>query len=93
MTQLIQHWGGVVTDVVNVDTDFFVVGRRPFVPPRPAEEYAGGQVMQDYTRAMERDQQYQQNRQTAQSLGTPTFNLSRFLYFVGFYRQAELAAD
>ncbi|MBN1845833.1 MAG: hypothetical protein JW810_09135 [Sedimentisphaerales bacterium] len=84
---LIQHWGGLVTDTLSVDTDFLVLGQSPALPTRPSEEYGmDSQVMRDYRQAQQRVQQYDEVRKNAEALDVPTFGLQRFFYFIGFYQ-------
>ncbi len=93
---LIQSWGGKVTDILTVDTDFLVVGQKPLVQEKPAEEEVAttdDATAVDNTKEI-RDRQkvaedYNKVREDAVALGVPTFNLSRFLYFIGYYQQAK----
>jgi len=89
--ELIEHWGGVVTVVFSVDTDFLVVGNPPQLPPRPADEYidTDAAVARQYRQAQQLVRDYDAIRAEGAALGVPTFNLSRFLYFIGFYTQAK----
>jgi len=92
LTRLIERWGGVVTEAVSVDTDFFAVGAAPALPVKPSDEFtASAEAVQAFRQAQERLTQYEQNRQAAVALGVPTFNLSRFLYFIGYYGQSRLS--
>jgi hypothetical protein len=91
LVNLIGGWGGRVTDTVTVDTDFLVLGQPPAIPQRPSEDYVEGtsQAAVDYRQAIKRGEDYQKVRSDAVALGVPTFNLSRFLYFIGYYQQAQ----
>ena len=88
--RLIVQWGGQLTDDVNVDTDFVVLGAEPAVPTYTAEE-----LQQDPTKQFQVDQAqkardaYNQIRDNAISLHIPVLNQNRFLYMTGFYDQAR----
>jgi len=89
--KLIEQWGGRAEPTLSVDTDFFVVGYMPAEPAAPRDEYleTEAEAFQAYQRARQRRQLYGGIRQKAAELGVPTFNLSRFLYFIGYYQQAQ----
>ena len=76
---------------LHVQTDFLVVGRRPTLPARPAEEYIDSNAPEAvrYRQAKARQDAYEQVRADGAALGVPTFPLKRFLYFIGYYQQAS----
>jgi uncharacterized coiled-coil protein SlyX len=88
--RLIVQWGGQLSDDVNVDTDFVVLGAEPSVPQYTAEE-----LQQDPTKQFQVDQAqkardaYNQIRDNAIALHIPVLNQNRFLYMTGFYDQAR----
>ncbi len=86
--KLIESWGGKVTYTLTVDTDFLVLGQTPLLPERSGEEDGldNTKEYQDQKKALE---SYSEVREDAVALGVPTFNLSRFLYFIGYYQQAK----
>ena len=88
--KLIERWGGRVSSALSVETDFLVLGHPPETPERPADEFLGLNEQQAglYQQARQRSEAYQDIRQDAAALGVPTFNLTRFLHFVGYYTQA-----
>ena len=88
---LIEGWGGRVTDTLPVETDFLVLGEAPAVPRQPMEDYGEGLTEEGvrYREALTRTEQYQGVREEAVALGVPTFNLNRFLYFIGYYQQVK----
>ena len=88
--RLIVQWGGQLTDDVNVDTDFVVLGAEPTLP-----DYTPDELQQDPTkqfelaRAQRARDAYDEIRNTAISLHIPVLNQNRFLYMTGFYDQAR----
>jgi hypothetical protein len=88
--RLIVQWGGQITEDVNVDTDFVVLGAEPSVPEFTAEE-----LQQDPTKQFAQAQAqkardaYNQIRDDAIGLHIPVLNQNRFLYMTGFYDQAR----
>lgn len=85
ISEIITNWGGQVHDTVNVDTDFFVVGASPRLPPRPTVEQLDlrPELQDAYEAAMEKAKAFKAVEDNAARLGVPTFPLSRFLYFIG----------
>ena len=92
ITELIAHWGGQVTPTLSVDTDFLVLGQPPAIPTKPSDEYGtDSPIMQAYTQASRRLEEYNETIENGKALDVPTFNLSRFFYFIGFFEQAKTA--
>ena len=92
ITELIKHWGGQVTPTLSVDTDFLVLGWPPAIPTKPSDEYgADSPIMQTYMQASQRLKEYKETIENGKALDVPTFNLSRFFYFIGFFEQAKTA--
>jgi len=90
ITELIRHWGGRVVPTLSVDTDFLVLGYPPAIPTKPSDEYGlDTPIMQDYRRASLRLKEYRETIENGKALDVPTFNLSRFFYFIGFFEQAK----
>lgn len=94
VVKMIEQWGGQASDTLSVDTDFLVVGAAPKVPERQVDAFLDMQEQmgsgQDYEQAQQRREQYKQTIENANALDVPTFNLSRFLYFVGQPQHAGL---
>ncbi len=88
---LIEGWGGQATAVLDVETNFLVLGRAPTLPPRPTidEIDSGSPAALAYRRAEQLRKEYDAVVETAFALGVPTFNRDRFMYFIGFYEQAK----
>ncbi|KPK76743.1 MAG: hypothetical protein AMJ79_05570 [Phycisphaerae bacterium SM23_30] len=91
ITKLIEQWGGQVTPTVSVDTDFLVVGQPPKQPEPMQEDFtiSSEELMKSFQEAQARVEHYNKNRADGAALGVPTFNRSRFLYFIGYYKQAK----
>ncbi len=88
ITQMIEAWGGKVSSAMSVDTDFLVLGNPPVLPPRPTEDFteeSSSEAMKQYRKAEQELLAYQQVQTQGEALRVPTFNLSRFLYFIGYY--------
>ena len=88
IVSLIEGWGGVTSDRLTVKTDFLVVGEQPYVPERPADEYADSTTPAAvaHRKALDRARQYQEILDNAKGLGVPTFPKARFFYFIGYYQ-------
>lgn len=82
---MVQAWGGVASETITVTTDFFVVGDPPRLPARPRDEDfdMGTEPAVAYRAAEQRVSDYKLIREEAAMLDIPTFNLQRFLAFVG----------
>ena len=87
--RLITQWGGALTDQINVNTDFVVLGGEPVVPSFTREDLEDPINLARYNEAQEQLQQYQDVLAAARSLHIPILNQNRFLYFVGFYELAK----
>jgi hypothetical protein len=87
--RLISQWGGAITDQINVDTDFIVLGAEPVIPDFTPDEIALDPVkefqMQQATAALDA---YNDIRARAISLNIPLLNQNRFLHLVGYYDEA-----
>jgi len=88
---LIEAWGGVASPGLTVDTDFLVLGHPPVLPLRPSEEEleSNTDAAVAFLSAQQGQLDYQQVFSNSDTLGVPTFNLERFLYFIGYYQQAK----
>jgi len=92
ITELIEHWGGRVVSMLSVDTDFLVLGHPPAIPIRPSDEYGDdSSIKKAYIQASRRLKEYGETIENGKALDVPTFNLSRFFYFIGFFEQAKTA--
>ncbi len=91
MRQLIDNWGGTSNRTVSVDTDFLVLGHKPVLPERPSDEDFDSQSAKalEYNQILKEIEAYDNVIKNATALGVPTFNLDRFLHFIGYYQQAR----
>jgi uncharacterized coiled-coil protein SlyX len=88
--RLIVQWGGQLTDDVNVDTDFVVLGAEPTIPQYTVEELQQDPTKQfQVSEAQKARDAYNQVRDSAIALHIPVLNQNRFLYMTGFYDQAR----
>ncbi len=88
LKRLITSWGGAVTDKLNVDTDFIVMGKVPVIPEYTAEELDRPEVRFELERKQQELNAYDETLAKAQALNIPILNQNRFLYFVGYYEQS-----
>ena len=86
--RLITQWGGKLTDKVNVDTDFVVLGSEPVLPNFSKDELTA-ENQDKLDKAIAAQNQYNDIKAQAQELHIPIMNQNRFLYYVGFYDQAK----
>jgi len=86
---LIESFGGKVSDVVSVDTDFVVMGEEPPRPPKPAED-APPVVWQAYNERLKVYDRFKKVQAMAISLQIPVLNTSRFLAFSGYVPRKRL---
>jgi hypothetical protein len=88
--RLIAQWGGIVTDDLNIDTDFLIMGKEPVVPAIPAEQLKDDPIREfEQKKAEEARKAYDDVKNKALELHTPVLNQNRFLYFIGFFDQAR----
>ena len=87
--RLVTQWGGKVTDKINADTDFVVLGKEPTVLV-PSKEDASDPIVQAKAQASQQAfDAYQDVRKQAIEYHIPLLNQNRFLYFVGYYESAK----
>lgn len=87
--RLVTQWGGNVTDKVNVNTDFVVLGAEPVIPAFSREELSDPINLAKYEQARAEAEAYEEVRRQAQEYNIPILNQNRFLYFVGFYELSK----
>lgn len=83
--RLVTQWGGALTDRVNVNTDFVVLGAEPVIPSFTREELQDPINQARFDQARAESDAYEEVRRQAQEYNIPILNQNRFLYFVGFY--------
>ena len=87
--RLITQWGAKLMDLVNVDTDFVVLGKEPILPTFTKEELQDPFNAKKLADAQAALDAYQKVRDTARDLHIPILNQNRFLYLIGYYDQAK----
>jgi hypothetical protein len=83
----IVKWGGRLQDEVNVNADFVVLGFEPEVPAQTEDETAT-EIAEREKKQKEADA-YQEVVAKAKDLNIPILNQNRFLYYTGYYEQAQ----
>ncbi|MFA6046008.1 MAG: hypothetical protein WC718_13580 [Phycisphaerales bacterium] len=79
---LIQAWGGQVVDTLGGDTDFLVLGQRPFLPPRP-DAAAPLEIVQEFIRRQKELDRYDELYAKASSTSVPILNENRLYTLIG----------
>src|SRR5262249_29709683 len=87
--RLVTQWGGKLTDKVNADTDFVVLGKEPVIPQLTAEEKQNPIMAAKLAQAEADAEAYDKVKREAIELHVPILNQNRFLYFVGYYELAQ----
>ncbi len=90
VVHLIQSWGGIVTDTLDINTDFVVLGSEPQMRAKPtsAEVASDPLAMDKYEQDMEIIEQYREIKQKAAGLSIPVFNTERFKNLIGYNAEA-----
>lgn len=86
--QLITRWGGTVTDKINADTDFVVLGKEPQIPEKPTDPN-DAVAQKNYEDQQAAYDAYGEISTQARSYRIPILNQNRFLYLCGYYDQAK----
>lgn len=86
--RLITQWGANLTDKVNIETDFIVLGKEPELPVFTREDLIEPLNAKRMSDAQADLDAYEAVRQKAVEMRIPILNQNRFLYLVGFYNQA-----
>ena len=84
--RLITRWGGKVTNEVNINTDFIVMGAEPKAEPASPDDDAI--VRQQKLEAQQAYDRYMNVLKQASQLNIPIMNQNRFLNFIGYASQA-----
>ena len=87
--RLVTQWGGRLTDQVNVDSYFVVLGAEPQLLSFTKEELDLPLNADKAEKAKAALDKYQDIRQAALDMHIPILNQNRFLYYVGYYDQAK----
>lgn len=86
--RLVTQWGGKVTDKLNADTDFLVIGKVPEIPSYTQEELDRPEIQFEVERKKKEVAEYEETLAHAIELNIPVLNQNRFLYFTGYYEQS-----
>jgi hypothetical protein len=86
---LVTRWGGKVEDKIDVDTDFVVMGAEPKV-----EEFTPDDLQDPFKVKLQQNELAEQKAYNAvldkaSQLHIPIVNQNRFLYFVGYFDNAQ----
>ena len=87
--RLITQWGGDVTNEINVDTDFVVLGAEPQIPDFTKDDLNDPVNKAKFDEATADASAYDDIKEKAKDLRIPILNQNRFLYFCGYYDQAQ----
>lgn len=84
--ELIERWGGEVTDEISVDVDFLVLGNKPRSIARPTQTELDTDPMaqQRYEASLKAVKTYNDLLEKSVDLGIPVFNQKRFLLLIGY---------
>lgn len=83
---LINRWGGQVSDKLNVNVDYVIMGKEPSVPVYSKEEQQDPLIAQRVKEAQDRLKAYDDVRNSASTLHIPVLNQTRFLYYIGYFQ-------
>jgi hypothetical protein len=87
--RLITQWGGSVVNKIDVNTDFVILGAEPEIPDFTKDELNDPLNKAKYDQAVADAAAYDDIKGQAKDLRIPILNQNRFLYFVGYYDQAQ----
>jgi hypothetical protein len=87
--RLITQWGGNVSNTINVDTDFVVLGAEPVIPDFTKDDLQDAVNKAKFDQATADAAAYDDIKEKAKDLRIPILNQNRFLYFVGYFDQAQ----
>ena len=89
--RLVHMWGGRVTDKVNINTDFVVLGEAPFVPSKPNTDQMDFDpiLLEKYEKAIQDREEYNNIKDLAGNLSIPVFDTKRFKNLIGYETRAK----
>ncbi len=93
IVKLIEQWGGIVVDKIDINTDFIVLGNPPRKLPKPTETQMDSDqlAMDKYEQAKTRYDNYSKILSQAKALSIPVFNTERFKNLIGFDTEARMS--
>ena len=80
---IIIRFGGKITDQIDLDTDFVVLGAKPAAPPKPSET-ARAHDCQIYQQQLAIANRYDEVKNLAESMHIPVLNTNKFLAYIGY---------
>ena len=82
----IKRWGGKVTNDLNIDTDFVILGYKPEKVTKPTMENLEWDPMleEKYEKYQKKDRYYNNILSRAETFSVPVFNQDRFLFLIGY---------
>jgi hypothetical protein len=88
--RLVVAWGANITDNIDIDTDFLVMGKEPVVPNYPKDQLDTDPVKKfEAENAQKALKAYDDIRNKALELQIPVLNQNRFLYMIGYWDQGR----
>jgi len=82
---LVTRWGGKVSEKINIETDFVILGKEPVIPLFTPEELTRPIERDKFEQAKKALEEYNKIRDEAVSLHIPVMNQNRFLYYTGYF--------
>jgi hypothetical protein len=87
---LIQRWGGQLSDKLNVDVDYVIMGKEPTLPNYTKEDLESSPIAkQRYDEAVAQQKAYEDVRGQASTMHIPVMNQNRFVYYTGYFEVAK----
>ena len=80
---MLRRLGAEITDEVDVDVDFVVLGQEPPLPRKP-EEDAPPQMWESWRNAVKMQKRYNDTKEQAKSLRIPILNTNKFVALTGY---------
>jgi hypothetical protein len=84
---MIARWGGQISDELNWDVDFLVLGKEPPLPEPLDPDEIDPTVIRAHAEMTKNYETYNRPAGTARDLSVPVLNQNRFLALVGYYRR------
>jgi len=84
---MIARWGGQISDELNWDVDFLVLGKEPPLPEPLDPDEIDPTVIRKHAEMTKNYETYNRLAGTARDLSVPVLNQNRFLALIGYYRR------
>ncbi len=84
--QLIERWGGTISETVDINTDFVLLGTMPknMSEPTLIQIENDPMIQQRYEQTQAQREHYNSIMEQARKLNVPIFNQERFFYLIGY---------